>query len=194
MKNSAEKKPKGKITVNFRILFDYLQMISIIQNLKFNWPNFLSQYLSFFSYLSFTNQIFSFDCFSYEYQISLSSVLIKLLFVQIIPFFVCAIFILYFWFCRGKKAKKEIQLTKMIIVIFVVFTYSQLSTISQLFEMISCISINDVSYLSSNFRFVCWTREHKIWVKKILSYFFNIFKRCFSLLFHFLRFGFSRIH
>lgn len=194
MKNSAEKKSKGKLTVNFRILFDYLQMISIIQNLKFNWPNFLSQYLSFFSYLSFTNQIFSFDCFSYEYQISLSPVLIKLLFVQIIPFFVCAIFISYFWFCRGKKAEKEIQLTKIIIVIFVVFTYSQLSTISQLFEMISCISINDVSYLSSNFRFVCWTREHKIWVKKIIILFLIIFKRCSSLLFHFLLFGFSCIH
>ena len=150
-------------------------MISIIQNLKFNWPNFLSQYLSFFSYLSFTNQFFSFDCFSYEYQISLSPVQIKLLFVQIIPFFVCAIFISYFWFSHRKKIKKEIQLTKMIIVIFVVFTYSQLSTISQLFEMMSCISINDVSYLSSNFRFVCWTREHKIWVKKNIILFFKIF-------------------
>ena len=158
-----EKKIKGKISVNFRILFYYLQMVSIIQNIKFQWPIFVAQYLNFFSYLSFTNQIFSFDCFSFEYGISFSTIYIKLIFTQIIPFVVCSIFISYFWFFPCGNKRKEIQFTKLVVVIFVVFTYSQLSTISMLFEMISCLQINDLSYLNSDFHFVCWTNEHENW-------------------------------
>ena len=159
-----EKKQKRKISVNFRILFDYLQMVSIIQNIKFQWPNYLAEYFKVFSYFSFSTQIFSFDCFSYEYRISFSPIYIKLIFTQIMPLFICSIFISFFCFCLSKRSNRDLQLTKTVVVIFVVFTYSQLSTISQLFNMISCIKIDNLSYLSSDFHFVCWTKEHQIWV------------------------------
>ena len=175
--HSTEKNIKGKISVNFRILFDYLQMVSIIQNVRFQWPIYLTKYLKVYSYLSFTNQFFSFDCFTYEYEISISPVFLKLIFAQMTPFFNCAIFILYFCLFQGKKSEKDIKLTKAVIVIFVVFTYSQLSAINKLFEMISCDEINNVSYLNIDFHFVCWTNEHQYWVRNFFLLTFILFLR-----------------
>ena len=156
------------MSVNFRIFFDYVQMISIIQNIKFQWPVNLNNYFNVFSYLSFTTQIFSFDCIIFDYGITFSSVYIKLLFVEIMPFFICSTFLSVIWLFGWKKQSKDIKVIKSIVVIFVVFTYSQISTISKLFDIISCIEINNSSYLASDFRFVCWTQEHKLWVKILI--------------------------
>ena len=96
-KKEVQEKPK--ISVNLRILFDYMQMVTIIQKVQFQWPFYLEEYFNVFSYLSFTNQIFSLDCVYDDYQIPISMIYLKTIFIEIMPFLICFFAGIYFALC-----------------------------------------------------------------------------------------------
>ena len=167
MEKSKEfKEMRGKISVNLRILFDYVQMVSITQNVKFQWPIYLKQYFNFFSYLSFTTQIFSLDCVLEGYEVDFLPLFFKSLITEVLPFASAILACFYFSFriFSGKKKEKEEIITKIIVVVFIVFTYSQSSIIFQLLQMVSCIEINGVEYLSSDVSYICYNSKHNKWV------------------------------
>ena len=161
-KSFKNKNLKRKISVNVRILFDYMQMVSITQNVQFSWPFYIEQYFRFFSFISLSNKIFSMDCLINDYNINLSVVYFEGIILVIMPFLISLLSGIYY-FIYNKKNRKYAR-TKVIAVIFIVFTYLQTSIISQLLEILACKEIDGVSYLINDMDFICYTSDHIEWV------------------------------
>ena len=164
--NFAEEKPtshseKKKITVNVRIIFDYVQMVSISQTLKIQWPIYFKNYFKTFSFIGFANKIISFDCIFEDFSINLETFYVKSLILAITPFFLFFLILLY---CLVFARKKKFVITKLIVAIFVIFTFFQPSIISQLMEIVTCVEIDNHDYLSYNLQYECYKSEHNRWV------------------------------
>ena len=155
------KKEKRKIAVNIRILLDYVQFFSISQTLKMEWPIYFKDYLKFFAYLSLVDKIISLDCISEDFDIKFESIYVKSLIVTIAPFLLCFFNFTFFLIFSRKKKYRAI---KIIVVIFVICTFFQPSIISQLLEILSCVEIDGLKYLSANLEYECYVEEHMKWV------------------------------
>ena len=159
-------KTKQKISVNLRIIFNFFQLIAIVQNIDFHWPFVLKNFFTFYVYICFTNQIFSLDCLFHDHSISENnSIYYKLCITEFFPF-ILIIFsgmILLLIYFKGNKS----QISRFIVAVLIIFIFFQPSVISQLLELLSCRSINDGDYLSRYLIYKCYTEEHLKWVIKI---------------------------
>lgn len=162
MKSSKQNKPKEnhrKIAVNVRILLNYMQVISILKFIKLDWPVYISDYFNYFAYLSYCNQIFSFDCIFDDFEIKFQKLYVKTMVFQLFPFVICFMTWVFLLMMRSRD-----KTVKIIVVLLVVFTFFLPSGISQQLESIKCKDIEGKSYLMSNLNYICYSDEHKNWV------------------------------
>lgn len=145
--------------MNVRILLNYLQIISILKFIKFEWPIYLKQYFSVFAYIAYANQIFSFDCVFEDFDIKVQRFYVQSFIFHVFPFILCLVCGIVFIIFRFKD-----KMIKITVAILVVFTFFLPSTISQQLEGIKCKEINGNYYLLSNLNYKCFTREHMEWV------------------------------
>lgn len=136
-----------------------MQIISILKFVKFNWPYYFNEYINFFAYFSYCNQIFTFDCIFDDFNINYEKLYAKTILVETLPFLICGIFWLSFYLFRSKD-----KIIKITVVIIVVFTFFLPSVITQQLEAIKCKEIEGISYLLSNLNYKCYSEEHLAWV------------------------------
>lgn len=158
-KKDENLKEKRKISVNFRILFNYFQIISIIQFIDFQWPAYFNDFIGYFSFFSITNNIFSFDCFFED--LNIKKFYLEGIISQIVPFSTCFLGVLIFFFLKMKAIK-----IKIYVLFLVVFIFFLPSNVSVLFSLLKCVEIEEKFYLLKDVDYECYTQEHKTWVFK----------------------------
>lgn len=154
-----KKEKNRKIAVNVRILLNYVQIISILKFIKFEWPFYFKEYFSVFAYVAYANQIFSFDCVFEDFDIKLQRFYVQSFIFNVFPFLLCLICGIVFIIFRFKD--KKIKIT---VAILVVFTFFLPSTVSQLLEGVKCKEIDGNYYLLSNLNYKCFSEKHMEWV------------------------------
>ena len=156
--------PKKGMSVYLKILLNYLQMVSIIENMELKWPFYVRNYLNVYSNIGgVSTQILSFDCLLQDYNIMTESIYISTALTLIMPFaiFLVSMIVLGVIFMRKKKSQK----IRFIVIVIVVSIFLQPSIIKTLFDNITCETIDDSSYLKANLLINCDTTSQKQWVR-----------------------------
>lgn len=158
-KKQKEKAKQRKLAVNIRILLNYMQIISILKFIKFEWPFYFKEYFNIFAYLSYASKILSFDCIFEDYDLKIERFYIQSTIFVFFPFIICFICgLVLMLFCSKDK------IIKLHVCVYVVFTFFLPSAISQQLESIKCKEMDGKSYMVTNLNYQCFTNEHMQWV------------------------------
>ena len=139
-------------------------MLSIMQGFDLKWPFYVRNYLNFFSSVGggISAQTISIDCLLEDYQLDVVSLYAQTLFISILPFLVylVTILVLAFFYFMTKRS----QSIRFVVVVIVVSIFLQPSIIKMLFDNLSCMSIENNSYLIQNMEISCDSDSHTSWV------------------------------
>lgn len=159
---------KKGASIYLKILMNYLQIIAIIQSIDLRWPYYAKDFLKANSQITnFTNELLSFDCIIYDYDIQQQPIHIKALIGVMLPiimfFAILNIFLLNYFFQNRKSQKNRIIMSLVVICIFL-----QPSILKQLFDNLNCKQIGTENFLSKQMNLKCNEESHQRWVRKIL--------------------------
>lgn len=150
-------------SIYLKILMNYLQIIAIIQSIDLRWPYYAKDFLKVNSQVaSVTNEVLSFDCIIYDYQIKQDPIHIKALIGVMLPviiFFAISNIFLLNYFKSGKSQKNRIIMSLVVMCIFL-----QPSILKQLFDNLNCKQIGTENFLSKQMNLRCDDDSHKRWV------------------------------
>lgn len=152
-------------SINMKILMNYVQMIAIVSNFKFQWPFYVRNYLNFFANVGggiSSNQVISFDCILYGYDIQYQGLFVQTIFVSILPFGICFFsgIVLILNYMRTKKS----QTIRFIIIVIISSIFLQPTIIKALFDNISCKSLDNGNFLVDDMGISCDTDSYNDWV------------------------------
>jgi len=152
------------LSIYFKILINFSQMIGIIQNLDLKWPSYVSSYSSITGNMgSVSTQFFSVDCLISDYNLEINSIYLKALTNIII--YVVFIFCAVIWFTLRKILfKKSNELDKFIILLIVLSIMIQPASIKETSYIFNCQKILDNYYMIKEISLQCYTQIHLKWV------------------------------
>lgn len=170
---------------NIKILLNYIQTISVLNNLSLNWSNVLTKIFSVQNNIAgFIFKLINLDCFLkrninflflifiYFYLIQVTNyqtpyVFIQTLILTIFPFLIVNIFFLYT--ILKSFFDKKISLSNILnksSVLLSISIYSLHSNIlNSLFELIDCTELEDKLYLRVYMTIKCDDESYKTWIK-----------------------------
>ena len=148
-------------SINIKIILNYLQSISIVQDLNLKWPIIVKQFINLFSTAGNFSQGISFQCSLFYFNIGLEDIYFKTIFLIALPF---VIFLLsgLFLFCFGVWKKKP-QGIRFIVIIVVSSIFFQPNIIKTLFESLMCMEANGKWFLIVNKDINCNTSGYSFW-------------------------------
>lgn len=150
-------------SIYLKILMNYLQIIAIIQSIDLRWPFYADDFLKANSQVaSITNEVLSFDCVLYDYEIKEDPIHAKALIgfmLPIILFFIISFIFIMSFLKNGKNQKNRIIMGLVVLCIFL-----QPSILKQLFDNLNCKKIGDYLYLSKQMNLKCDDENHQKWV------------------------------
>lgn len=164
MNNKKSIQIKKSLSIYMKILLNYLQMITIVQNFEFKWPFYVRDYFNFFSTVGggLSTQVVSIDCLINDYNLNIVALYGQTLILCVLPFVIqisaAVIFFVIF------ILKRKNQRIRFIVVVIVVNVFLQPSIIKILFENLSCKNIDEHSYLTQDMSISCDSDSHKTWV------------------------------
>ena len=170
LKNSKNNSNKQSLSVYFKILLNYIQMISIIQTLDLQWPLSVQNYFNIYSNIGGASiHILSLDCLLQNYHIETEPIYIQTMFILSIPFIIffgaIIIFAIISWI------KKYVQKAHIVNTFIIISVFFQPSIIKLLFDNIDCEEIEDIEYLESNMKIECYSNYHIKWVISLFLFF-----------------------
>lgn len=183
---------KQSMSLNLKILMNYIQIITIMQEFEMKWPFYARNYLKFFASMGggLSPQVISFDCVFDDHDINIYSLYAQTFVMSLLPlaiYVIAGVVLLVFFFTTRNP-----QMIRFIVVLIVVSLFLQPSIINTLFQNLSCRQIDNGNYLTKNLDISCDSDSYKNWV--ILGVFnsfcdFNLISRCHFLFFRLLLFG-----
>lgn len=151
-------------SIYLKILMNYFQIIAVIHSIDLRWPFYADDFLKANSQIAtMTNEVLSFDCVLYDYEIKEDPIHAKALIgfmLPIILFFIISFIFLLSFIKSGLEQKNRIIMSIVVLCIFL-----QPSILKQLFDNLNCKKIGDVLYLSRQMNLKCDDENHKKWVK-----------------------------
>ncbi|CAG9320644.1 unnamed protein product [Blepharisma stoltei] len=156
--------PKSTISVYFRILINYLQMITLVARLKLNWPFYIEYWLANQGYPGeVPTHWISLDCYLMDerdpdsYKTIYFKKLITIVALPAILGFAAFIFWSFIAiFQRNWKMMKNELIATICILLFLILP----SITDYMFSIFSCTYIYDKLYLVSNLDIKCWNDDH----------------------------------
>ena len=161
---------KQSMSLNLKILMNYIQIITIMQEFELKWPFYVRNYLKFFASMGggLSPQVISFDCVFDDYNVDMNSLYAQTFVMSLLPlaiYVIAGVVLLVFLFITRNP-----QMIRFIVVVIVVSLFLQPSIINTLFQNLSCRQIDNGNYLSKNLNISCDSDSYKNWV----LIFFNI--------------------
>lgn len=166
---------KKGVTIYLKILLNYLQLISIIQNFDLKWPFYVKEYLNIYSSVgNLSDQSISFECLLADYGISVQPIYFQTFFMILIPFitYLFSFILLYIKIVIFHKNRKELS-TKFIVILIVSSIFLQPNLIKFLYKNLICKKIDDDYLLIQNYNINCNSDTHSKWYF-LLFYFFKL--------------------
>ena len=169
----SSKKANGAILI--RIFVNYLQIVSLIEEVPIVWPVTFKKTLSVNSQLSLAKGFaISSDCFLQlgRRATSIQETFLKTLLVVLMPF-ICIILSILFWIIYFKLKKRRIfdneKFINQVVATIVVICFNlQPNIIKSCFELFQCVNLyrtdTPVHFLVSDYDLQCWTHEHLSWL------------------------------
>ena len=161
--NASEEIKKG-MSIYMKILLNYLQMITILQNFELKWPFYVRNYLNFFASFGggLSAQVISTDCLLEDYNIDIVSLYAQTWLISFMPFmiyFVAGVILTLIYLIKRKS-----QIIRFIVVVIVVSIFLQPSILKILFDNLSCQTLENTSYLTQDMMISCDSDSHTTWV------------------------------
>ena len=193
-KNEYSKlKNAGASSIYFKILLNYFQSISIINNFDLKWPYYAKGYVrSFSSAGSFSSDAFSFDCFLYDHEIKTSEIIFKTIFFSLFPIILNLVSFVFFYLLYWKTKKS--QKNRFIVVYIVSSIFLQPAILKLLFQNLICMKIDDQSYLKSNLEENCNDSSYNLWLHIYFFILFFMFVGFMLLFIQCSQYGYAYIH
>ena len=154
-----------------RILFNYLQMTTLIQQVPIAWPSVLKQSLSTNVNFSFSKGVaLSYDCFFQMGKAitSIPEVFLRTLLTVLTPFAFVFLSLLFWilWFkLRGKSISNNKNFSNQVITTILVICFNlQPNVLTSCFELFQCVNLyrddTPITFLIMDYDIQCWTSEH----------------------------------
>ena len=170
-KTINSKETRKKLQSYVKIFINYLQIISIINYFKMNWPYDVSIFLTNYSNISMGSGVVSVSCILFSYDIDIPTIYIETLSLLMIP--VIVYIIAFALFAISYLKTKKSQTIRFISMSVALNTLLQPSMIRKFIENIACQQIDDKCYLISNMNIDYYSDFHQKWV--FLNFYFNPF-------------------
>lgn len=155
---------KQSMSLNLKILLNYIQILTIMQGFELNWPFYVRNYLNGIAILGggLSTQEISLDCVLENYNINISSLYAQTIIMSFLPLiiYVIAGVVLFLNFISTKNS----QIVRMVVVVIVVSLFMQPSIITTLFNNLSCTKMDNASYLVKNMEISCDSDSYHNWV------------------------------
>ena len=165
-KNELSLNSGKSLSIYFKILINYAQMVSIIHNLELKWPFYVTTYLKVTGNVgTISTELLSLDCLISDYNIDINAIYLKALITILIytMFLTTASFI---FTMRQVIFRKKRQINKLIILAIVLSIMIQPNSIKETSNIFNCQKIQEQSYLTRQMSILCYTFDHKKWVYK----------------------------
>lgn len=153
---------KKSFSIYFKILMNYLQMLSLIYSLNLQWPFYVSKYFNIASQFSPNADVISFDCVIEDYEIKEKPIHVKTFVIGLFPFFVFAILSLVF--CLLKFFTNKSQKHKYFIGFIIVGIFLQPILLQVLFDNLNYRNLDDGPYLKKELMLRIDDENHIKWV------------------------------
>jgi len=170
---SEHKNLDVKKSILVRNLVNYIQVVSLIGDLPLAWPSSFKSSLKFNKSMpSPSSDMFSLDCFysDNEEAYGTPKVFLKMIIVNITPFFfeILAILFWLIWYLK-KRQKIGKDFFNIVMTTFVIITFNlQSNLINATLKAFQCENLyrDDTPeyYLRDNYDTKCWTKEHFLWI------------------------------
>ena len=156
-------KKRKKIQIYFKIMINYLQIISIINGIHMNWPYNVSIFFSYLSSFSMSSSVVSLQCIFYAYDIDLEPIYFETIIIILTPFFICfgSLPLMTYSYLTKKKPQK----IKFIAMFIALHAFLQPAIVTKLLENINCNMINNKCYLAIDANIDYNSEFHQKWVK-----------------------------
>ena len=176
--NTSLTSSEKSISLFFKILINYAQMLTLVSSLQLKWPSYLNSYFQTSNNMgSFSTQVISFDCLNEDYNIQISSIYIKPLAILLVYIFLFALALMIFLVERS-CFRSRFKMSKLLIMIIVLNTMIQPNSLRETADILNCQNVIDKKYLVEKISLECYTDEHQFWVfffkKKIFIFFYKI--------------------
>lgn len=162
--NTSLTSSERSISLFFKILINYAQMLTLVSSLQLKWPSYLNSYFRTSNNMgSFSTQVISFDCLNEDYNIQISSIYIKPLAILLVYLFLFALALVIFLVERS-FFRSRFKMSKLLIMIIVLNTMIQPNSLRETADILNCQNVIDKKYLVEKISLECYTNEHKFWV------------------------------
>ena len=157
-----------KIQIYFKIMINYLQIISIINSIPMKWPYNVNIFFRYFSSISMSSYAVSLQCIFYSYDINLEPIYFETMVIVLMPFFIS------FWalpmMISSYLIYKKPQKIRFISMFIALHALLQPPIVTKLLENINCNMINNKCYLASDANIDYNSEYHQKWVKILKNF------------------------
>ncbi|CAI2377869.1 unnamed protein product [Moneuplotes crassus] len=181
---NLRKKKESQLSILFRILTNYLHLITAFFTFGFNLPDSFTGLFSFTNRVSSPDESFlSFDCFVRDHEIQAfapSNSLFKIFLYIFFPVFLIALVALAFvciklghWIIQGIKSSDSEEQRKslfnfkraiVVSMICIIFLFHPTITLKAL-SLFLCTQIDENDYrMTYHMKYSCYSKEHVTWI------------------------------
>ena len=151
-------KEESITSIYFKILMNYVQIVSLTISFDLSWPNFVRKMFEVQGKASGgSEQILSVDCFL---ESAMKPFYAKLIILALIPI-ICFVFSALFWFLWKKFVNCENAKEKFVGSIVVQLFYFQPNLVKLNFAIFNCTELAPgYYYMTEEMSIQCWSKEH----------------------------------
>lgn len=157
---------KKGLSIYLKILLNYLQLISIVENLELKWPFYAKSYLNVYTNMgSVSTQTVSLECILNDLEYNVESLYVETIFSILLPFItffiaLSSLIVLHFLTRRAK------QTTRFIVIVIVASIFLQPTIVKMLYKNMICKKIDSDYFLSANLQIECESDDRNKWLIK----------------------------
>ena len=156
---------KKGVSIYLKIMLNYLQLISIIQNIDLRWPFYAKTYFDVYKNMGgVSTQTVSLECILNDLDYNMESLYVETIFSISLPFltfFFALIFIILVQMLNNHK--KQHILRRLIVVLIVSSIFLQPNIINMLYKNMVCKKIDSEYFLSSKMTIKCYSDDRTNW-------------------------------